>query len=208
MLMSKKYNFIFIHIYKNAGTSITHALRPFALSQWQWSAHLKLKSKGLPSPFTDPHPFPTHTTAPEIIDVLGSEKFNSFFSFAIVRNPLDWQVSLYKYMLKSKTHHQHEFVKDLGSFEEYLKWRCENEVKLQKDFIYSENDELLVDFVGRYEDLDADFKKICSHIGISASLPELNVSNTNPYEEYYTEETKDLVRQAFEQDMKTFNYSF
>lgn len=208
MLISKKHNFIFVHIYKNAGTSITHALRPFSLSQWQWMAHKILKKTSFPSPFFDPHPFHDHIMASEIIDSLGRDKFNSFFSFAIVRNPWDWQVSLYKYMLKLKTHHQHELVKALGNFEEYIKWRCENEVRYQKDFIYSENNELLVNFVGRYENLDADFKQICSHIGISASLPKLNISNTKPYQDYYTEKTKDLVKRAFEPDIKTFEYSF
>ena len=48
MLISEKYNFIFVHIYKNAGTSITHALRPFALSQWQWRARQGLEILGIP----------------------------------------------------------------------------------------------------------------------------------------------------------------
>ena len=110
-------------------------------------------------------------------------------------------------MLKDKTHHQHELAKELGNFEEYIKWRCENEVRYQKDFIYSSNNELLVNFVGRYENLGTDFNLICSRIGISASLPKLNVSNYKPYQDYYTEKTRDLVRQAFEPDIKTFDYS-
>ena len=207
MLISEKHNFIFIHIYKNAGNSITHALRPFALSQWQWRARQGLEILSIPSPFFDPHPFNGHIKASEIIDSLGRDKFNCFFSFAIVRNPWDWQVSLYNYMLKDKTHHQHELAKELGNFEEYIKWRCENEVRYQKDFIYSSNNELLVNFVGRYENLGTDFNLICSRIGISASLPKLNVSNYKPYQDYYTEKTRDLVRQAFEPDIKTFDYS-
>jgi hypothetical protein len=167
-----------------------------------------LKRINIPPPFSNPHPFHDHINASELIEALGYETFNSFFSFAVVRNPWDWQVSLYKYMLRLKTHHQHEVVKKLGDFDEYIKWRCENEVKYQKDFIYSENDELLVDFVGRYENLDADFMHICSRIGISASLPRLNISNTKPYQDYYTEKTKDLVRQAFEPDIEAFEYSF
>ena len=111
-------------------------------------------------------------------------------------------------MLKEEAHFQHELIKELGSFEEYIKWRCENEVICQKSFIYSENNELLVNYVGRYENLEFDFKKICDHIGISASLPRVNVSNTRPYQEYYTEKTKDLVRQAYELDINTFDYSF
>ena len=208
MLVSEKHNFLFIHIYKNAGTSITSALSPFALSNGGWMAYKILKKLNISTPFFDPHPFPSHIKAPDIIDILGREKFASLFSFAIIRNPWDWQVSLYKYMLKEEAHFQHELVKELGSFEEYIKWRCKNDVTCQKDFIYSENNELLVNYVGRYENLESDFNKICDHIGISASLPRMNVSNTKPYQEYYTEKTKDLVRQAYELDINTFDYSF
>ncbi|WP_044034115.1 sulfotransferase family 2 domain-containing protein [Microcystis aeruginosa] len=207
MLISREYKFIFVHIYKNAGTSITTVLRPFAISPWQWKAYRLIKKAGFPSPFFDPHPFPAHVKASEIKESLGAEKFNEYFSFAVVRNPWDWQVSHYKYALKSETHHQHELTKNLGSFEEYIKWRCENEVRYQKDFIY-ENNELLVDFVGRYESLDNDFNEICSRIGISVSLPKLNVSNTKPYQSYYSEKSKELVKEAFEPDIRTFNYEF
>ena len=208
MLISKKHNFIFIHIYKNAGTSITRALKPFALSRWQMAGHKLFKKAGISSPFFDPQPFHGHITASEMIDSLGREKFNSFFSFAIIRNPWDWQVSLYNYMLKLETHHQHELVKKLGNFEEYIKWRCKNEVRYQKDFIYSENNNLLVNYVGRYEDLNNEFSKICSQIGISTFLPELNVSNKKPYQQFYNDETKELVRRAFEPDIKLFDYEF
>lgn len=208
MLMSQKHNFIFVHIYKNAGSSITRALRPFALPRWQWKTHQLLKKAGIPSPFFEPRPLRRHATASQMIEVLGADEFESYFSFAIVRNPWDWQVSFYKYVLKKKKHHQHELIEKLGSFDEYIKWRCENEVRYQKDFIYSESDELLVDYVGRFENLESDFDRICSRIGISVSLPKLNVSNTSPYQGYYTDETRELVREVFASDIERFGYEF
>ena len=208
MLISRKYNFLFVHIYKNAGTSITKALRPFVLNPSQRRIRNGLKKIGAPFSFFDPQPFPDNIKASEIIDFLCYEKFKSFYSFAIVRNPWDWQVSLYNYMLKTESHNQHELVKDLGSFEKYIEWRCENEIRFQRDFIYSENNELLVNFVGKFESLDADFKKICSNIGISTSLPKLNVSNSKPYQNFYTERTEELVRKSFQPDIETFNYEF
>ena len=208
MLISNKHNFLFVHIYKNAGTSITETLRPFALKPMYWKAHKLIKKIGVPSPFFEPHPFHGHIKSSEIIELLGENEFKRYFSFAIVRNPWDWQVSLYKYILKQKTHHQHNLVKSLGSFDKYIIWRCESEVRLQKDFIYSKDNDLLVNFVGKYENLDNDFEQICSSIGISASLKKLNVSNTKPYQAFYNEKSIELVRQVFESDIKTFNYEF
>lgn len=145
-------------------------------------------------PQFDPQPFPAHIKASELINAIGKEAFESFFSFAIVRNPWDWQVSLYEYTLKNTTHYQHDLVNGFGNFDEYISWRCVEEVRFQKDFIYSDDGELLVDFVGRFERIDADFETICFHIGISTFLPKLNVSNRKPYQQYYNEKTKDLVR--------------
>jgi len=207
MLISKKHHFIFIHIYKNAGTSVTIALKPFVSSRWKWVIERALKKLKIPTRIGQ-QPFPDFVKASEIINAMGRESFNSFFSFAIVRNPWDWQVSLYKFMLKTASHEQHDLVKELGSFDEYIRWRCENEVRFQKDFIYSNDDELLVDFVGRFEDIEADFEKICSCIGISTSLPKLNVSNTKPYQQFYTNETKELVRRTFSSDITLFGYDF
>jgi hypothetical protein len=207
MLISRRHRFIFIHIYKNAGTSIAYALKPFALNRWQWKVHLALKKHRIPS-WLDPQPLAPHCSAARAIEAMGQTAFNRFFSFAFVRNPWDWQTSLYHFMLKDSTHPQHELIKSLGNFDAYIKWRCANEVSLQKNFIYSPAGELLVDFVGRYENLESDFAKICGRIGISATLPRLNVSNTRPYQSFYTAETRELVSQSYREDIALFGYEF
>jgi hypothetical protein len=203
MLISKKRKFIFIHIYKNAGTSVTYALRP----KWMNIMH-RLIERIHPTTKFGQRRFPIHIEARELVKAIGRETFDSYFSFAIVRNPWDWQVSLYNYLLIDTYHPQHSLVKSFGSFDKYIRWRCAEEVRFQKDFIYSEDGELLVDFVAKYERLDDDFKTICSRIGVSASLPKLNVSNTKPYRQFYNEETKELVRRTYEPDIKLFGYEF
>ena len=101
-------------------------------------------------------------------------------------------------------------MKAFNNFDEYIEWRClvQNEAR-QRDFIYSQDNELLVDFVGRFENLEADFAKICDHIGISTTLPKLNVAkNRKPYQEYYNKKTKELVKQTFKEDIELLGYEF
>lgn len=207
MLISRKNKFIFIHVYKNAGTSITKCLLPFCTNRVEHALSRAIKKTGLQPPF-GPQPFKTHIHASDIIARMGQETYDSFFSFAIVRNPWSWQVSLYTYMLKHKPHPQHEFVGNLESFDNYIKWRCTHEVKLQRDFIYSKDEEKQVDYIGRFETLETDFSEICSRVGISASLPVLNVSNTKRYQDFYNDETRELVSKTFADDIRLFNYSF
>ena len=207
MLISKKYKFIFIHVYKNAGTSISHALMPFAGNRLQQKVNQLTTKLGFLYPF-GPTPYPGHIKASELVSLMGRDKFDSYFSFAIVRNPWDWQVSLYNFMLGDKNHFQHKLACSFQGFEEYLEWRCANEVRFQRDFVFSKDNEQLVDFVGKYENLDSDFQKICLRIGIEATLLKLNVSNAVPYQEFYDKKTIELVSKTFATDIETFGYEF
>lgn len=215
-LLKKQINkpdFVFIHIPKTAGRSVSWALKPFVVNQWQYLTLLALRKLNFSYPM-GPQLFSGHSAghlqAPELIDIIGQETFDSYFSFAIVRNPWDWHVSLYKHILRDRRHHQHKVVKSFNNFDEYIEWRClvQNEA-CQKDFIYSQDNNLLVDFLGRFENLETDFAKICDRIGISTALPRLNVaSNKKPYQEFYNEKTKELVRDAFKEDIELFGYGF
>jgi predicted AAA+ superfamily ATPase len=133
MLRSRKYNFIFIHVYKNAGTSITSALKPFSDNCFnkKFGQLLRLANINYFSSLF----YPDHITASMLADKIGRQKFSSYFSFAIVRNPWDWQVSLYNYMLENASHHhQRKLVKSFKSFDDYIGWRCNEEIRYQKDF--------------------------------------------------------------------------
>jgi len=209
MLISHKKKFIFIHIHKNAGTSITTALLPFAAnSRWQYYVDRIMKRINISLFDTGTQPFQPHIKASELISKIGKETFQSFFSFAIVRNPWDWQVSLYKYILKDKNHFLHQLINTFDDFEEFIEWRVVKGLEFQKDYAFSKEGEQIVDFIGKYENIESDFQIICSRIGIKTSLPKLNVSNTIPYQNYYNQKTRDLVERAFEPDISLFNYQF
>lgn len=210
MLISHKYRFIFIHIYKNAGTSIRHALLPFAAESCLHFLLIKLSGKfnhPLPDRY-NPEFMDGHSTASQIIQKIGRDQYDSYFTFAFVRNPWDWQVSLYNYMRANERHHQHDLGISFEGFDDYIRWRCASEVRLQKSFIFSSENEQLVSYIGRYENIDSDFSYVCQRIGVQTSLPRLNVTRTKPYQSYYTPETTELVRRAFWSDIQLFDYDF
>ena len=154
--LSEKHKFIFVHINKTAGSSMVRALHPIAAPYWKRKINKMFKKVGIHNKYFDCHPFPIHATAQQIVNEMGLEVFKSYFSFAIVRNPWDRLVSAYTYALKYPMTPKHKFVNELGSFEKYIKWQCGNNNILQKDFICSVDGELLVDFVGRFENLEED----------------------------------------------------
>ena len=208
MLISSRKKFIFIHIYKTAGNSILAALLPHAAGRMQLLATSALRRLRLTPPF-EPQCYPDHITAAELVARIGRESFDRYFSFAIVRNPWDWQVSLYHFAVKHPAHFQHKLFKGFENFDAYIRWRCTLQGQHQKDFIYSAEGEQLVDFVGRLENIDRDFATICSRIGIpETTLPVLNVSNTKPYRSFYSDETAEMVGKTFATDIALFGYEF
>jgi hypothetical protein len=80
--------------------------------------------------------------------------------------------------------------------------------KLQADMLTGADGTLLVDEIGRYETLRADFARICRHVGIEPLLPHLNRSHHRDYRTYYTERTRALVAEHFRKDIELFGYTF
>jgi hypothetical protein len=220
MLLSKKNNFIFIHVPKVAGQSVTNALMPFSAMNWQKALSLavpfryQLKVYTKLRQFTgitfQPQPFNDHVRAYEVNKSLGSAVFDSYFSFAFVRNPWAWTLSLYTYALKNQRHHLHNQVKNVGDFEGYLQFVCDNKevIFLQKEFICDNDGKQLVNYIGKQEKLGEDFTHVCETIGIKATLPVFNVSRKSIYKDHYTQETKKIVEKLYEEDIDYFKYSF
>ena len=80
--------------------------------------------------------------------------------------------------------------------------------RLQYDYIFDDNNKLLVDFIGRIENIDTDWSIIAEKIGINKKLPYRNVSNSGDYKKYYNNETKSLVAKRYKKDIDFFGYKF
>ena len=208
MVISHAKKFLFIHNYKVAGTSVRDALAPYSNDNFFRSKptdQLKLVLQIYPWIFSND--FSAHIRAKEAKAKISPKIFDSYFKFGFVRNPWDWQVSLYKFMLKNPKHQQHEFISKLKNFREYIDWRVHNEVRLQKDFFYDELGNCLMDFVGKLENINEDFATICQRLHLSTTLPTLNTSRPDKnFQKYYDADTIQMVKEAYQEDITTFGY--
>jgi hypothetical protein len=73
-------------------------------------------------------------------------------------------------------------------------------------YAYSTDGEKLVDAVGRFENIETDFRKIARHIGLEAELPHRNRTNHRPSSSYYTESTASLIADLYAIDINEFGY--
>lgn len=84
----------------------------------------------------------------------------------------------------------------------------EKDKHLQKEFLTDRDGKLMVDFVGRFENLQEDFRHVCKTIGIECSLPHVNRSQHVDYRTYYNDKTIQLVYEHFKEDIEMFGYAF
>jgi hypothetical protein len=207
MLLSYSHKFIFIHVYKIAGTSIKKSLEKYAKRPVMRS-FLNAIRLGSKVPYYRWRTFPLHIRAEDLKKEIPDKIYSNFYKFAFVRNPWEWQVSLYHHMLQRKEHYQHKLIKSMKNFDEYIEWRVNEDRHLQKDFITGLDGRVLVDFIGKYENLAEDFRHVCQNLHVTASLPHLNKSAHRNYESYYNAGTRKLVEENFREDIELFGYEF
>lgn len=209
MPLFEEYNCLFIHIPKTAGTSIEKAL---GLNQDYNIPDSKKIYGNLGHYELD------HALAEDIYKMLGPDDYHKFYKFAFVRNPYDRLVSRYYHTCK---YNDIRFLGYCDSFEEFINklynkfQTINNEQHItvtqylpQSKYIYK-NGELMVDFVGRFENLNDDWAKICSKLGINKQL-ERHMSSSHPdYKNYYQNKSlQNKVYEMYKEDFDNFNYNY
>jgi len=212
MEISYKHRFIFIHVYKVGGISMSEALKPYAYDPDRFIVHVPvlrrlLKKRTELFRKIKRHNW-GHAKAKELKEALPPELFNSFYKFTFVRNPWDYLVSVYHYIVQTAHHPRNELFRSFGSFAGYVEYHATERREQQKDFVLSDSGELLVDFIGHYETLQQDFETVCRRIGIDSRLPHKNRSTHKDFRDYYTPETRAQVAELYRGDIEFFGYDF
>ena len=179
--------------------------------------------------------FGVHKMYHQFRDTLG-DQFGQYFTFAFVRNPWSRFVSFYNYVRMEENqyhsvHHPEQalygknrfydlFIK--CDFSEAVHHLINGRLRHYKSQVFflmdpqfkwvcDENGHVLVDFLGRFESLDQDYAKICSHLHLpNHPLQKINSSGAQPnaYRDYYNAETKHLISCYYEEDIDIFQYTF
>lgn len=189
-MISHKHKCIFIHNNKTGGTSISKFLINDGLPKCKHCTILEYKKKY-------------------------GDFFDSYFKFTIVRNPWDKLISQYFFRVGDNSQGGHLFLKKYMkkkkniSFKEFLQKPFPIGHVQQFSRISDENGDVLLDFVGRFENLQEDFDTICDKIEIPRQqLPHVNKTKHKHYTEYYDDETKSIVAEKYAKDIEYFGYKF
>ena len=208
MPIFKKINLIFIHIPKNAGTSVLTSIsknvKHFNVKDYNWPCN------GHATALCHKKAFP--------------KLWKKMFKCAIVRNPWARLVSCYKYATLEESfwhqtiqtnnkpiHPDFLLLKD-KTFEETINILQESPQLLkhpgwgpQYKFICDENKNIIIDKIFFYEQLkqDKDFIKLFPDI------PHINSTNSENYTTYYkNSDIIEFVSNFYKIDIELFGYNF
>ena len=225
MVISHKHKFIFIHIPKCAGSSITSSLVNnlyFKLPRkdaWRFDG----LSTDIAEVFKDgplqgnSQSLNQHFNLKQINNYFLNNKWNinDYFKFSFMRNPWSRRVSQYQYAKRMSKEFNPKFDKNKNkdwahkiakmSFSEFLI----NKNELQLDWVKNKQGKISVDFLGPGKNLQEELNTVCDKIGIpQQQVPHLNETKHKHYTEYYDNETREIVTKKCANDIEYFGYKF
>ena len=153
---------------------------------------------------------------------------DEYFMFSLSRNPYDRLVSGYFDKINKSYEGSGKVYRNLGprnfhkdmSFKEFVKELfkdkdkdVEEHFRSQYRLLADKQGNLIPHFIGKVENFDEDFKKVCQRMGIpDEKIPKIEKQNTTKrdrdYRKYYDEETKKLVQERYKKDLELFGYEF
>jgi len=191
-----KYKCIFIHIPKNAGTSVITLLNDNNRTEQEHNPYW---------------------------DYLRSDpsRFRDYEKFCIVRNPWDRLLSGYEYLKDGGNKGSDKYLSDrvnreCESFHDFvMNWltfdKIYNIKVLNPQFIYvydTQNETLIIENIIRFESLDKGFNEMKKKLNIKGELAVLNRTKSNGYSDMYTSKMVTRVADFYAFDIKLFNYQF
>jgi len=162
-----------------------------------------------------------HLPANLIKEYVPEKIFQTYLKFAIVRNPWDRLVSEYfwrQQIRKEECGTFEQFVRSLNKWypNDYLTpckppflYYCDHAHFLsQSRYIFDTGNRQLVDHIFRFESLQEDFALFKQKLGVYIRLEMKNKTRHQHYSHYYNRETRQIVYDYYEEDIKRFGYRF
>ncbi|WP_298287497.1 sulfotransferase family 2 domain-containing protein [uncultured Lutibacter sp.] len=214
-MVSHKHKCIFVHIPKTGGETITSLFED------------------------NDSNIPKHANARQIKEYLGEKVWSEYFKFTVVRNPYDLVVSMYSHLRKpiyKKEEIISKYGKAILNPINACKTACENNFNVyceevffnnqiqveqfrdqwsvfhfqpQMDWITNKDEEIIVDFIIRFENFNQDFLNVIKKLKLNIKeIPCENKSAHKHYSKYYSANELEIISKHYSKDIKQFNYSF
>lgn len=207
MIVSHQHKYIFFAVPKTATHAIREVLRQ-SKGEEDWEQQMLFGRQILP--IDDIAKIEHgHITAREIEPTLTPEQWAHYFKFAFVRNPFDRFVSACAFLNRGNPQFRQRPIEWMKVAMTRPQFRQRVLIRPQCEQLKNTNHELSMDFVGRYETLQASLDHVLDHLSLPNVLLEVrNQSDHGNYRHYYDDALQHQVKMFYQQDFEAFDYSF
>lgn len=219
MIVSHEHGFVFMKTRKTAGTSVEISLSRVCgeddvITPVADADEVLRRANGGRGPqhYESPPNLErkafNHMPVSMVRKMLGRKRFESYFSFAIERNPWDAVVSLYHWRNRDA-----EPGSPLQAFGDYVASEAIETFATKNQRIYRIKSEVAVDRVLRYESLASDLAAVWTELELPGTpdLPHAK-AGTRPraasYRSYYDDTSRDRVAELFATPIADLGYEF
>lgn len=192
----RRNNCVFIHVPKSAGTSVLQAL-------------------GKKNGGRDHLPWYVYYTA-------NPSYFAKAFKFSFVRNPWSKALSAYSYLKYGGNQkgdlEASKIINQYGDFDDFIinglgRGHFRNHLLFlpQSEFVVNGAGNVVVDFLGRFENLEKDFLTVAKKLHLKHKIPITNqgvICHQGYRAAYQKSEAVEVVGNIYSQDVRIFGYDF
>lgn len=234
MIISRSRKFVFVHIHKTAGESITTALAG-QLGRGDLVIGSTPLGKLRNIWYKRKYGLEKHSPAARIRDFLGPETWASYFTFAFVRHPFERAESLYRYFAMVSERRDAPGLRNMryqvpvlsgsdpliwpgmtayretGSFSEFIRHPAffrDPGSSCQCAIVQDADGRTIVDFVGQFDRHATDFAHVTERLGMpGVTLPQVNITKTTkPRKPLMTDADRSHLRDVYARDFEAFDF--
>lgn len=215
MIISHGRKYIFVHIPKTGGTSLSLVLEDKAKKDDILigdTPKAKKRRSRLRTANASGRLW-KHSRLTDVYGLVTQEEIEQYFVFTIVRNPWDRMVSYYHWLKEQSFDHPAVGIANESNFKAFL-----SDVMIQQSLRNDASLNYVCDANGkdccnkylRLENLSQDVVNLGKNLHLNlADLPYQNKSDRGEnYAEYYDKQSKDIVGVAYAEDIEKFGYRF
>ena len=205
LIVSHRHRFVFLAVPRTATHAVRAALTPLLGEEdWQQAALFGRSHSPVPALARIGH---GHISARQAQANLAPSVWRSYFKFAVVRDPYDRYVSVCAMLNKRAPAYPGNETTFMKRALATPRFRARVLVRPQVRLLEDDAGRLAVDFVGRYEALQASFDEVCRRIGVHApALARVNTTAHRPYPAYYDDELLRAATGFYRDDFTAFGY--
>jgi hypothetical protein len=190
MIINNTFGFIFVHVPKAAGTTVSSLLSRLS-TYCDIEVGGTAMGEALQPYFQKRFGLSKHSTAQEIKRVVGEVVWKRYFTFGFVRNPYERVHSSYHFLRRMRAETQMPSLAPMDGFASFREFVCSDyflsegmdRILMPQLFWLRKNQkelQLAVDFIGRVESLQRSIMGIASHVpGMAKSIAGVDIPNLN-----------------------------